>query len=293
MLPEADQGQPLSPGANDGPYHPGMSPPDERVIDVGQGKIQVDTSGSGPDFVILHSLLTGPEAFDQVAASLASTMAVHRIHLPGFGASRPLSSSDISVADLADVAAGTMQALGCGPDTVVLGNGLGSFVALTLAIRHGSRFGDLIAANTGPGFPDDRKGAFHAMAGMADSGGMGAVADVAVARIFPPSFLEAHPEAPAQRRAVLEQVDPGAFAAACRALARLDLSQDLARIGNRSLVVVGAIDQTTPPEMGRAVAAAIPDASVAEIPDCGHCPQLEKPEALVAAIRRFLDDRGG
>ena len=268
-----------------------MTPLVERLIDVGQGKVQVDSSGSGLDFVIVHSLLTGPEAFDRVASSLSRDMTVHRVYIPGFGGSTPLASPDVSIADLADLVAATMEQLGCGPDTVVLGNGLGSFVTLSLAIRHGGRFERLIACNTGPAFPDDRKGAFRTMSDLAESGGMAAVADVAVARIFPTSYLEAHPEAAAQRRDVLEGVDPGAFAAACRALAVLDLSEQLAAISNPTLVVVGEIDQTTPPRMGMAVAGAIPDAALAEIPGCGHCPQLEKPDALLAAIDRFLTDR--
>lgn len=270
-----------------------MTPPVELLVDVGQGKVQVDTSGSGPDFVILHSLLTGPEAFDRVAGSLSEDMTVHRVHLPGFGASTPLGSTEVSLSDLADVVATSMEGLGCGPETVVLGNGLGSFVALTLAIRHGDRFGALIASNTGPTFPDDRKGAFHTMAGIAESEGMAAVADIAVARIFPPSYVQAHPEATTQRRLVLEAIDPTAFAAACRALAVLDLSEHLAEIVNPTLVVLGSIDQTTPPEMGRTVAAAIRQATTAEIPGCGHCPQLEKPDALLAVIERFLEDQTG
>lgn len=270
-----------------------MTPASEGLIDVGRGKVQVDTSGNGPDLVILHSLLTGQEAFDRVAASLSEDMTVHRVHLPGFGASTPLPSTEISVADLADVVGETMEGLGCGPGTAVLGNGLGSFVALSLASRVGHRFGPLIASNTGPAFPDHRKDAFHEMARLAENGGMTAVADVAVARIFPTSYLEAHPEAPAQRRAVLEAIDPAAFAATSRALAALDLTEQLPSIENPTLIVIGGIDQTTPPEMGMTAARAIPDATTAEIPGCGHCPQLEKPEALLAAIQRFLEARVG
>lgn len=262
----------------------------ERLVDVGAGKIQVDSSGNGADFVIVHSLLTGPEAFDRVASALSQGMTVHRVHLPGFGASTPIASPDVSVADLADVVAATIGELGCGEETVVMGNGLGSFVALSLAIRHGQAFGRLIASNTGPGFPEDRRGAFMAMSELAEAGGMSAVVDLALPRIFPPPFWEAHPEAAPQRRVVLEAIDPHAFAAACRALALLDLTGQLEAITNPTLVVVGDIDQTTPPEMGRAVAGAIPGALIAEIPQCGHCPQLERPEALVAAIDRFLSD---
>ena len=264
----------------------------QLLVDVGEGKVQVDSSGSGPDFVIIHSLLTGPEAFDQVAPSLARHLTVHRVYLPGFGSSTPLPSSQPSVADYADTVAETLAELGCGTDTTVLGNGLGSFIALALAVRHGGRFNRLIVSNTGPGFPEDRRGAFITMSELADGGGMAAVADVAIMRIFPSSYLETHPEAPAQRRAVLEAIDPGAFAAASRALAVLDLSDDLAAIDNPTLVVAGEIDQTTPPDMGRAVAAAIPHAEFIEIPSCGHCPQLERPDALLESIDRFMSGRG-
>jgi pimeloyl-ACP methyl ester carboxylesterase len=261
------------------------------LIEVSDGKVQTESTGSGPDFVIIHSLLTGPEAFDHLASSLSRGRTVHRVFLPGFGASTPLPDPNPTVADLADVVASSMDGLQCGPETTVLGNGLGSFIGLSLAVRHGDRFKGLIASNTGPGFPEDRRGAFLEMSALADRGGMSAVADIAIRRIFPAPFLEAHPEAPAQRRAVLEEIDPGAFAAACRALAVLDLGEDLPKIENPTLVIAGEIDQTTPPEMGRAVAAAIPGARFREIPGCGHCPQLERPGALLELIRLFLSGR--
>lgn len=265
----------------------------ERLIDVGAGKVQVDSSGSGADLFIVHSLLTGPESFDQVASTLSQDMTVHRVHLPGFGSSTRLPAPEITAADLADVVAAAMEEVGGDSHSTVLGNGLGSFVCLTLAIRHGEKFGRLIACNTGPGFPSDRKAAFLTMSELAGNGGMAAVADVAVRRIFPPSYLEANPQATAQRRAVLEKIEPGAFAAACRALAVLDLRDELATIRNATLVVVGEIDQTTPPQMGLAVAEAIPGAVTIEIPGCGHCPQLERPEALLTAIESFLSRRAG
>jgi len=258
------------------------------LLDLAHGTVEVDTAGSGPSLVIIHSLLTGPEAFDDATRSVSEHHTVHRISLPGFGKSSELPTPNPSVADLADVIAATMVLLGCDSDTAVLGNGLGSFVALTLAINHGDTFGSLIASNTGPGFPADRKGAFTTMSELAEEGGMAAVADVALQRIFPTPYIEAHPTALPERRMVLESIGPRAFAAACRALAVLDLSDDLHRVANRTLVIAGAIDQTTPPAMGQQVADLIPDARMVEIPDCGHCPQLEQPQTLVQAIVEFL-----
>ena len=269
-----------------------MDDPRTMLLDLDHGIVQMDSVGTGPDLVIIHSLLTGPEAFDTMVAALSADVTFHRIHLPGFGASSPLPGDRITIDDLADVVASVISASGLGKETSVLGNGLGSFVALALAIRHGGEFDRLIVANTGPGFPADRRAPFATMADLASERGMAAVADLAISRIFPAEFIESHPGMLDQRRSVLEEIDAGAFAAACRALAKLDLGEALEEIVNPTLVIVGEIDQTTPPEMGAEVAARIPGSALETIADCGHCPQLEQPETLASLIEDFVGGTG-
>ena len=63
---------------------------------------------------------------------------------------------------------------------------------------------------------------------------------------------------------------------------------DLAMIRNRTLVLVGALDATTPPPLAEAMAARIPGSRFKTIPGCGHCPMLETPAELVALIEAFL-----
>jgi pimeloyl-ACP methyl ester carboxylesterase len=53
-------------------------------------------------------------------------------------------------------------------------------------------------------------------------------------------------------------------------------------------VLCGALDQTTPPALARALAERIPGATYREIPGSGHCPMLEQPETLVEALEAFL-----
>jgi pimeloyl-ACP methyl ester carboxylesterase len=84
---------------------------------------------------------------------------------------------------------------------------------------------------------------------------------------------------------VLAKVDAQCFGRACLALASMDLTADLQKIRNRTLVLCGALDQTTPPALARALAEKIPDARYEEIADSGHCPMLEQPEEL---IRRLM-----
>ena len=79
---------------------------------------------------------------------------------------------------------------------------------------------------------------------------------------------------------------------ACLALAALDLRSRLASIRNPTLVMCGALDQTTPPALARDVASAIPGALYRVIEDSGHCPMLEQPKALVSMLESFISGPG-
>jgi 3-oxoadipate enol-lactonase len=126
------------------------------------------------------------------------------------------------------------------------------------------------------------------MADKVRAGGMAAVLDTAIGRMFPPAFAAAHPEVVAARKAALSSADPECFARACLALAALDLRSGLPGVRNPALVMCGALDQTTPSVLAREVARAIPGAAWREIAGSGHCPMLEQPEALVRLMDGFL-----
>src|SRR5204863_2607319 len=121
-------------------------------------------------------------------------------------------------------------------DTTVFGNGFGAFVALELAIRHGPRFGRLIVADTLAAFPEAARAPFRGMAAKVTADGMKSVLDTAIGRMFPPAFAERHPDVIAARKAALAKVDAQCFARACLALASMDLSGQVAKIKNATLV---------------------------------------------------------
>lgn len=251
-------------------------------VRVGEAEVEFDRNGDGPPLLLVHSLLTELTVFDLVLPRLAEQHAVTRINLPGFGRSSALRLG--SVGDHADHVARAMDALEMPNDTAVFGNGFGAFVALELAIRHGSRFGRLIVADTLASFPEAARVPFRGMAERVSAGGMAAVLDTAIGRMFPTDFAESHPEVIATRKAALAKVDPQCFSRACLALATLDLSSKLSEIHNPTLVLCGSLDQTTPPALARALAEGIPGARYEEIPGSGHCPMLEQPELLIQAL---------
>src|SRR5262249_12085458 len=62
----------------------------------------------------------------------------------------------------------------------------------------------------------------------------------------------------------------------------------LHRIDVPTLLIWGAKDKLFPPEYAQAYCELIPRSKVVIIPKCGHLPQVEQPEAFVAAIEDFI-----
>lgn len=261
------------------------------TIGVDGAVVEYSREGSGPDLLLLHSLLTEMTVFERIMPSLTQTHRVTRLNLPGFGRSDPVALE--SVGEYADHVSNAVDALSLPAAVDVFGNGFGAFVALELAIRHGERMGRLMVADTAPWFPEAAKAPFRAMAEKVRAGGVSAILDTAIGRMFPAAFQAAHPEIVAARKAALATADGECFARACLALAALDLRPRLPSIRSPTLVMCGALDQTTPPALAREVARAIPGAVYREIEGSGHCPMLEQPDALVAMIDSFVAGRHG
>ena len=251
------------------------------------GVADVVQHGHGRNLLILHSLLADRSAFDLIVPELSGRYRVTLPNLPGYGATTALPSP-VSIERYADWVAELIADLELAPDTAVFGNGLGGFIAVALAARHGASFGPLIVADALPGFPPSGKEPLRALAARVKAEGMAGALEPAIRRMFPDGYIAAHPAIVEERRRALADADPDAFERACRALAELDLTPELGAIANPTLVIVGAEDRTTPPEIARGLAAGIPGARYVEIADCGHCPQLQQPRELVALITEFL-----
>ena len=256
------------------------------IVDTRNGPVSFEQVGDGPDLVMLHSLLSDRHVFDLVVPRLAQRHRVSLVDLPGFG-STPLV--DASLDHYGDCIGGFLEAGGFDPDTTtLLGNGLGGFTALATAVRHGDRFNKLILVGCGSSVPPQGKPAFRAMIDKVEQGGMEAVVDLAVARIFPAEFIEANPAMAFARRDVLLRTDPVAFQTACQAIHDADYDADVAGIANPTLLVVGSEDLATPPALSQSLAESIPNATYIELEGVAHGPQLQDPGGFLDSFTAFL-----
>ena len=72
-----------------------------------------------------------------------------------------------------------------------------------------------------------------------------------------------------------------------RAMTDPTLAARLGAVTTPALVVWGEADRIADPEFGRAYAAAIPGAEFTLLPETGHMPQIETPDALAEVVRAF------
>jgi len=90
-------------------------------------------------------------------------------------------------------------------------------------------------------------------------------------------------------RAMAEETGPQAFLRQQRAIvARPDSRPGLSAITCPTLVLVGDSDALTPPALAREIAAAIRGSRLVVVPDSGHLPTIERPEAVTKALVEWM-----
>ena len=121
--------------------------------------------------------------------------------------------------------------------------------------------------------------------------GMNALAARQLSSSVGRSTLERQPELVETVRHMMASVPADGAIGALRAMAeRPDSTSLLATIDVPTLVVGGAEDGLTPPEVLRAMAAAIPRSRVEILEQGGHLCPLERPAAFNHVVSEFLGD---
>ena len=82
---------------------------------------------------------------------------------------------------------------------------------------------------------------------------------------------------------------PSWAAVACyRSLLLTDLLADIPRVVQPVLQIIGVVDPVHSAKGARWLQQQLPDATLVEIPDCGHYPMLETPDEFEAALLKFV-----
>jgi pimeloyl-ACP methyl ester carboxylesterase len=252
-------------------------------VSIGSRQFAYQSVGSGPVLVLLHAFPFDGRMWNQTAAALAGQRRVITPDMRGFGLS-DLGPDGFSIADLADDLAAFLDALDL-PAATVGGMSMGGYVALAFARRHRDRLKSLILADTkaAADTPEARQGREAAIS-LVKEQGVAAFVERQIPRLLSASASDG---LRAEVRALGSQPTDTVIAAIRALRDRPDRTAELPEIAVPTLVVVGSEDALSAPAEARAMAAAMPNARVAEIPEAGHLSNLENPDAFTAALAGF------
>jgi pimeloyl-ACP methyl ester carboxylesterase len=271
----------------------------ERTIDLGPVELSIAESGAGGrPFLLLHGFTGAKEDFTEWLDPLAEAgwHAVAPDHRGHGASSKPEDESAYSFEILAADSLALLDALGW-DHYALLGHSMGGMVAQFIATKSPERLRALVLMDTGHGPIENLDPAMvEAAVSIVRTQGIGALADLLADRDSPLD-TPAHQRLLAEKQGYAEFEDrkfrstsPSLYAPLSSSFVNTsDRLDDLRRLPDtlRTLVIVGEQDQ---PFIGPSerMAEAIPDASLVVIPDAGHSPQFENPEAWWAALSGFL-----
>lgn len=177
----------------------------------------------------------------------------------------------------------------------LLGHSMGGMVAQLVALQAADRLDGLVLMGTGHGPVDIDAGMVEAGKAVVRAGGMAALVEAQRGEVGSPAHERLLRERPGYREfmdAKALAMDPDMWVAVIDELVgQPDRLDGLRSLRVATLVVVGDQDELFLASSQR-LAAAIPSARLVVIPDAGHSPQFEAPDACWEAVSSFLEGVG-
>jgi 3-oxoadipate enol-lactonase len=277
-----------------------MHPVNERTVRLGDVDLSIVEAGvGGRPLLLLHGFTGAKEDFAEWLDPLreAGWHAVAPDHRGHGASSKPTQEDDYSFEILAADTAHLVDALGWGRYSL-LGHSMGGMVAQFVAHASPDRLDALILMDTGHGpvrglDPDQVQLAVS----IVRTQGVDGLADL-LAQHQSPLETPAHQRVLSERPGYAEFGDRKFRSTAAALYAAMaprfveaeDRLDQLRHLPDRLpvLVMVGEQDM---PFVGPSerMAAAAPGGSLVVIPDAGHSPQFENPDAWWSALSRFLE----
>jgi pimeloyl-ACP methyl ester carboxylesterase len=260
-----------------------------RFLDVDGERVHVIQRGVGPPLLLVHGFPSNAVAWRSVMDRLADRYAMTAVDMVGFGLSTRQPTLGLGGDAYADRLAALLDALNLARPHVA-GLSWGGSVAQRLALRHPRRVDRLVlVASVSAGH--------RLQLGSGDLVGLAAairfpwIARRVVARFLGRAARGSGLPVEELARGYVDPLRlPGTLAFLRRFVRATSATEpvDVSRIRAPTLVITPQADRIVHPGVGATLAAAIPGARFAAIPDAGHTVQFEAPAEVARLIDGFL-----
>lgn len=257
----------------------------EEIVEAAGVKLQLVKGGSGEPLLILHDELGHP-GWLRFHQALSESYTIHIPTHPGFGESDRLDWV-MGMHDLASWYLGALDDLGLEPVKVV-GFSLGGWLAAEMATMCPQQFKKLVLVSAAGVKPPTGE-ILDIFQVMAKEYVTASVLDPAST----PEYQQICPDEPAPERLdAWEMAREGACVVSWRPYMHYPgLPQLLPRLKRLpTLIVWGRQDPIVPLSAGQLYHDSIPGSRLAVIDNCGHRPEVEKPDEFVRLVKEFLDN---
>jgi pimeloyl-ACP methyl ester carboxylesterase len=282
---------------------PNGRPPLLRIHDVQVGRHRVSTltMGRGPDVLLLHGLGGTRASLFETAADLSRRYTVHAPDLPGFGSSSKPATGAYTAAWFAEIMLGLMDELQI-PRAQFVGNSMGGRIAIEVGLTAPARVGALGLLCPGVAFV--RRGLHPIVRLLRPELGFlpHGFSRSLVAKQFWSMFVDRDVIDPEVgdlmvdefRRIYQSAGARYAFLSSARNIyleapfGRGGFYPRLAELRPPALFVWATHDALIPAGFARHVGKWLPSAEQVVLDNCGHVPQVERPEDTNALLMSFF-----
>jgi 3-oxoadipate enol-lactonase len=246
-------------------------------------------AGDADPLLLLHAFPLNGKMFEPQMEALSATRRVIAPDFPGFGRS-PRTPAQPDVGYYAGCVRTLLNRLEI-PRVVLGGVSMGGYVAFECVRSSPERISGLILANTRPDADtEEAREARKEMALRVAQEGIGVLVDLQMERLLSPQTRAENEDLVERVRSIiLENTPDGAVAALGAMRERPDSTATLGGINVPTLVVGGAEDTISSPEVMGEMAARIPNAHHVTLPNVGHLSNLEDSRGFNQALTEFLE----
>jgi len=249
----------------------------------------VDGPVDAPVLVLGPSLGTDTGLFDPQVTAFADRFRVIRYDLRGHGGSAVVPGA-CTVADLVDDVLALLDRLGVDRFSYA-GVSIGGAIGQRLALTAPARLEALAVIASAARFADPPSWTARAQRVRAE--GTEFLVPSRTGTWFTPTWAQQHPDVAERLLGMLRATPPEGYAACCAAIGAFDVRQRLGDIRTPTLVVAGAEDPATPPDLVRVIADGIPGAEFVVVPGAAHLPSATDPAVVDGLLGRHLAGLAG
>jgi len=248
--------------------------------------------GTGLPLVFLHAFPLNRTMWAQQEEALSLHFRVITMDLRGHGESdAPLWHYTLEQS--ADDVCALLNQLSI-QQAIFTGLSMGGYILFAFYRKYAARVKGLILADTKAqaDTAEGKQGRFQ-MAQTAYKKGPSAIADIMIPKLLSPATIQTNPDLVRQVRAMIEGNQISGIVGDLMAMAeRPDSLPLLKQITCPTRIIVGELDQATPPSDAKLMAEQIPQAGLAIIPNAAHLANLEQPEAFNRIVSTFASELG-